>query len=170
MLIPTKKRGKNAPFVLQLANNNLDNWKQMFLFFITWIPQFFAQCCPLQGRRNQIRRFWTIHGPQISEITAKELRVCVLQGSLYSQVLTQKGGHSFTQYYFLRTRQGNTFSGPHNLFHRFSWLNGLVGHLLLLSDSDYCCFDKLVLPADCLRSSPSWKTAFLFEEVSNKRL
>lgn len=29
LLIPTRGE-KNTPFVLQLANNNLDNWKQMF--------------------------------------------------------------------------------------------------------------------------------------------
>lgn len=33
MLLPTKREKKkyHTPFVLQLANNNLDNWKQMFL-------------------------------------------------------------------------------------------------------------------------------------------
>lgn len=117
MLIPTSEGKKIAPFVLQLANNNLDNWKQMFLLLSYEFHSSLPNAVPCRVEKNQIKWIWGTHQPRILEFTALGVQGCVL-GSSTSNLCSVAGKQSyFLEYHFIditqRILSGNCFWSPH---------------------------------------------------------
>ena len=103
MLIPTQREKKNTPFVLQLANNNLDNWKQMFLLlsheFHSSLPN--AVPCRVDEIKSEDSER-TIPRPRSPAVAAKGEKVCVPEASIsHLGFLPGRCHHSLEEYFIV---------------------------------------------------------------------